>query len=103
MRSMDRRDVDQAVGEMVGVLTPHKSKGLAMSGRTLDWSCWTRRPMSPTTCWRTLGMLRSPDNGHLPFDLVIRDNVSPGDVLRIVTTCAWHRDRPIRAASLPWV
>jgi hypothetical protein len=28
-----------------------------------------------------------PDNGYLPFDLVIRDDVSPGDILRIVATC----------------
>jgi len=39
IRSMNSRDVDQAVAEMVRVLTPYESRDWQARARSLNWSC----------------------------------------------------------------
>jgi Mycothiol maleylpyruvate isomerase N-terminal domain len=88
MRSMDSRDVDQAVAEMVRVLTPYESKDWRCRAGTLDWSCWTTAAHVAHDLLAYAGQIAArPDSAYLPFDLVIRGDASPGDILRIVTGC----------------
>jgi hypothetical protein len=88
MRSMDSRDVDQAVAEMVRVLTPYESKDWRCRAGTLDWSCWTTAAHVAHDLLAYAGQIAArPDSAYLPCDLVIRGDVSPGDILRIVTGC----------------
>jgi len=88
MRSMDGRDVDQAVAEMVRVLAPHESKDWRCRAGTLDWSCWMTAAHVAHDLLAYAGQVAArPDNAYLPFDLVIRDDATPREVLRIVTGC----------------
>jgi hypothetical protein len=88
MRSMDSQDVDQAVAEMVRVLTPHESKDWQCRAGTLDWSCWKTAAHVAHDLLAYAGQIAArPDSAYLPFDLVIRGDASPRDILRIVTGC----------------
>jgi hypothetical protein len=87
MRSMDSRDVDQAVGEVVRVLTPHASEDWRCRAGTLDWSCWTTAAHVAHDLLAYAGQVAGqPDSAYLPFDLVIREDASPSDLLRIIET-----------------
>ena len=86
MRATDSRDVDQAVGEMVRVLTPHVAKDWRCRAGTLEWSCWTTAAHVAHDLLAYAGQVAGrPDSGYLPFDLVIGEDASPGDLLRIIT------------------
>ncbi|HEY8452995.1 MAG: hypothetical protein FWJ70_14850 [Micromonosporaceae bacterium] len=89
MRTTDSRHVDEAVGEMVRVLTPHVSKDWRQHrAGTLEWSCWTTAAhVAHDLLAYAIQVAARPDSGYLPLDLVIRDHASPGDVLRIVAGC----------------
>lgn len=88
MRAMDGRDVDQAVDEMVRVLTPHVGKDWGCRAGTLEWSCWTTAAhVAHDLLAYAMQVAARPDSGYLPLDLVIRDDASPGDILRIVKGC----------------
>ncbi|MFG3602466.1 maleylpyruvate isomerase N-terminal domain-containing protein [Micromonospora chersina] len=83
---MDSRDVDQAVAEMVRVLTPHTSADWRRPAGKLDWSCWETAAHVAHDLLAYAGQLAArPDSAYLPFDLVVRDDASPRDVLRIAT------------------
>ncbi|ASW52935.1 maleylpyruvate isomerase N-terminal domain-containing protein [Plantactinospora sp. KBS50] len=82
---MDNRDVDQAVAEMVGVLAPHRSADWRQPAGTLDWSCWKTAAHVAHDLLAYAGQLAArPGSRYLPFDLVVRDDASPGDLLEIV-------------------
>lgn len=86
MRPMDSRDVDQAVAEMMRVLTPHESADWRRQAGTLDWSCWETAAHVAHDLLAYAGQLAAlPDSAYLPFDLVVRDDASPHDLLRIAT------------------
>jgi hypothetical protein len=88
MHSMDGRDVEQAVAEMIRVLTPYESANWLCRAGTLDWSCWTTAAHVAHDLLAYAGQLAArPDDAYLPFDLMVRDDASPRDLLRIVTGC----------------
>lgn len=86
MHSMGGQDVEQAVAEMVRVLTPYESADWRSRAGTLDWSCWTTAAHVAHDLLAYAGQLAArPDDAYLPFDLKVRDDASPRDLLRIVT------------------
>jgi hypothetical protein len=86
MRPMDSHDVEQAVAEMVRVLTPSESADWRRPAGTLNWSCWDTAAHVAHDLLAYAGQLTVlPDSAYLPFDLVVRDEASPSDMLRIVT------------------
>jgi hypothetical protein len=86
MRPMDSRDVDQAVAEMVKVLRPHETANWRRPAGTLDWNCWETAAHIAHDLLAYAGQLAAlPDSAYLPFDLVVRDDASPRDLLRIAT------------------
>jgi hypothetical protein len=86
MHSMGSQDVEQAVAEMVRVLTPYESADWRSRAGTLDWSCWTTAAHVAHDLLAYAGQLAArPDDAYLPFDLKVRDDASPRDLLRIVT------------------
>ena len=100
MRSTDSRDVDQAVGEMVRVLTPHAWKDWRCRAGTLDWSCWTTAAHVAHDLLAYAGQVAGrPDSGYLPFDLVIRADASPADTLRIVASSGRLLSHALSAAE----
>jgi hypothetical protein len=55
---------------------------------TLEWSCWTTAAHVAHDLLACVEQLAArPDDAYLPFDLVVRDDASPNDLLRIVTGC----------------
>ncbi|MEV4629854.1 hypothetical protein AB0J90_26675 [Micromonospora sp. NPDC049523] len=85
---MNGNDVEQAVTEMVRVLTPYDSADWGCRAGGLDWSCWTTAAHVAHDLLAYAGQLAArPDDAYLPFDLVIRDDASPRDVLRTVAGC----------------
>jgi hypothetical protein len=86
MHLMGGQDVEQAVAEMTRVLTPYESANWRCQAGTLDWSCWTTAAHIAHDLLAYAGQLAAqPDDAYLPFDLKVRDDASPRDLLRIVT------------------
>lgn len=86
MRAMSSRDVDGAVAEMVRVLSPHTSADWSRSAGTLDWSCWkTAAHVAHDLLAYAVQLAARADRAYLPFDLVVRDDASPADLLRTMT------------------
>lgn len=86
MHVMGGPDVEQAVAEMTHVLTPYESADWRCRAGTLDWSCWTTAAHVAHDLLAYAGQLAAPaDDAYLPFDLKVRDDASPRDLLRIVT------------------
>lgn len=86
MRPMDSGDVDQAVAEMLQALAPHESANWQRPAGTLDWSCWDTAAHVAHDLLAYAGQLAArPDSAYLPFDLGVRGDASPRDLLQIVT------------------
>jgi hypothetical protein len=100
MRVLDGGDVDQAVAEMVRVLTPHASRDWLCRAGTLDWTCWTTAAHVAHDLLAYAGQVAArPGSAYLPFDLVVRPDASPGDVLRIVAGCGRLLSQAVTAAE----
>lgn len=85
MRSMDSEDVEQAAAEMVRVLTPHESRDWQAPAGSLEWSCWTAAAHVAHDLLAYAGQVAAAQgSAYLPFDLVVRADVSPRDVLQVV-------------------
>jgi hypothetical protein len=76
------------VAEMVRVLAPYESADWRCPAGALHWSCWTTAAHVAHDLLAYAGQLAArPDDAYLPFDLVVRHDASPRDLLRIVTGC----------------
>lgn len=85
MRSMDSRDVDEAVAEMVRALTPYESRDWQGPAGSLDWSCWTAAAHVAHDLLAYAGQIAARSgSAYLPFDLVIHADTPPRDVLQVV-------------------
>ncbi|HET8659450.1 MAG TPA: maleylpyruvate isomerase N-terminal domain-containing protein [Micromonosporaceae bacterium] len=85
---MDGHDVEQAVAEMVRLLTPHESADWRCRAGTLVWSCWTTAAHVAHDLLAYAGQVAArPDSAYLPLDLVVCEDASPRDLLRIVAGC----------------
>jgi len=85
---MDGEDVGRAVAEMVRVLTPYESVDWGCPAGTLEWSCWTTAAHVAHDLLAYAGQIAArADGGYLPFDLVVRGDAPPREVLRIVRGC----------------
>jgi hypothetical protein len=94
-------EVEQAVAEMTRVLTPYESANWRCRAGTLQWSCWTTAAHVAHDLLAYAGQLAAqPDDAYLPFDLKVRDDASPGDLLRIVTAAGRLLSNTV-AASQP--
>jgi hypothetical protein len=83
---MGSREVDQSVAEMIRVLAPHESADWRRRAGPLDWSCRETAAHVAHDLLAYAGQLAArPGSAYLPFDLRIRDDASPHDLLRIVS------------------
>ena len=74
---------------MTRVLTPHEAADWQCPAGTLDWSCWTTAAhVAHDLMAYAVQVAARPGDAYLPFDLVIRDDASPRDLLRVVAGCA---------------
>ncbi len=82
---MDSRDVDQVVAEMVRVLTPYASRDWQVRAGSLEWSCWTTAAHVAHDLLAYAGQVAArPGGAYLPFDLVVRADAPPREVLQVV-------------------
>lgn len=85
MRQVDGRDVDQAVAELVRALAPHEDADWWVPAGPLEWSCrQTAAHVAHDLAAYATQLAAANDSAYLPFDLVVRDDASPRELLRIV-------------------
>lgn len=84
----DHRDVDRAVAEMMRVLGPLADANWAVPAGSLEWSCRTTAAHVAHDLLAYAGQVagRATD-AYLPFDLAVRPDASPHQVLQVVTAC----------------
>src|SRR5437660_10740459 len=100
MRVMGGQDVEEAVAEMVRVLTPYESVDWQCRAGTLDWTCWSSAAHVAHDLMAYAGQLAArPDDAYLPVDLVVRADASPRDVLRVVSGCGWLLSNALAASE----
>ncbi|MFD3538931.1 maleylpyruvate isomerase N-terminal domain-containing protein [Streptomyces sp. NPDC058662] len=86
MRYADNRDVDTAVAEMVRVLSPHAADDWTVPAGSLEWSCWATAAHVAHDLMAYAGQVAArPAGAYLPFDLTVRPDASPREVLQVVT------------------
>lgn len=100
MRSMDSGDVDQAVAEMVRVLTPYESRNWHVRAGSLEWSCWTTAAHVAHDLLAYAGQVAGqPMDAYLPLDLAVREEAPPRDVLQVVVACGRLLSNALAAAG----
>jgi uncharacterized protein (TIGR03083 family) len=88
MSSVAGQPVDEAVAEMVAVLTPHADADWQARAGSLEWSCWTTAAHVAHDLAAYAGQVAGRATaGYLPFDLVIQPGAPPREVLGVVEAC----------------
>ncbi|HEX3811652.1 MAG TPA: maleylpyruvate isomerase N-terminal domain-containing protein [Mycobacteriales bacterium] len=88
MSAMNGGDVGIAIAEMIRVLSPHESADWTVPAGSLEWTCRATAEHVAHDLLAYAGQLAGPaGDGYLPFDLTIGAEVTPLDVLRVVTAC----------------
>jgi hypothetical protein len=94
------QDVDQAVAEMVRVLSPHAALDWQVCAGSLDWSCWKTAAHVAHDLLAYAGQVAAcPPTTYLPFDLTIATDASPHEVLQVVIACGRLLSSTVTAAS----
>jgi Mycothiol maleylpyruvate isomerase N-terminal domain len=100
MGSMGSADVERAVTEMERVLTPYASRDWQVPAGSLDWTCWSAAAHVAHDLVAYAGQVAAqPVTAYLPFDLVIRPDASPNDVLQVVIASGRLLSRALAAAG----
>jgi hypothetical protein len=100
MGAMGGEEVEQAVAEMVRALRPYESADWGCRAGTLTWSCWTTAAHVAHDLLAYAGQLAArPDDAYLPFDLQVREDALPRDLLRVVTACGRLLSSALAAAE----
>jgi hypothetical protein len=87
MGPIGSHDLDQAVSEMVQVLTPHVGADWRARAGTLEWSCWQTVAHVAHDLFAYAAQLAARrQSAYLPLDLLVRESASPEDLLHIVTS-----------------
>jgi len=119
MRSMNGKDVELAVADMVSVLTPQVDQDWQVRAGSLNWTCWTTAAHVGHDLLAYATQIASrATSAYLPCSLLIDANASLRQVLEVITACgallaaaintagpavrAWHWGPPTPEGSLPW-
>ena len=88
MTSVAGHHVEDAVAEMLAVLTPHDEVDWRVLAGGLDWDCWETAAHVAHDLLAYAGQVAAhATDGYLPFGLVIAPEASPHQVLQIVQAC----------------
>lgn len=100
MISVGGQQVEEAVAEMVAVLTPYVEVDWYARAGALEWSCWATAAHVGHDLLAYAGQVvaRATD-GYLPFDLVMAPEASPWEVLAVVTACGRLLSNAVANAS----
>jgi len=73
---------------MVRTLSPHEANDWAVPAGGLEWSCWTTAAHVAHDLLAYAGQVAArPADAYLPFDLTIRPEASPREILQVVVAC----------------
>ena len=88
MRQVAGGHVEEAVAEMVAVLTPHEERDWQVPAGSLQWSCWRTAAHVAHDLLSYAGQVAGRATaGYLPFDLVIAPGAAPRELLHVVAAC----------------
>lgn len=100
MHTVDGHDVEQAVAEMVRILSPHDLMDWQVPAGSLNWNCWTTAAHVAHDLLAYAGQLTAhPTTAYLPLDLAIATDASRREVLQVVTACGGLLSSALAAAS----
>jgi len=86
MRSMNGKDVELAVADMVSVLTPQVDQDWQVHAGSLEWTCWTTAVHVGHDLLAYATQIASrATSAYLPCSLLIDANASPRQVLEVIT------------------
>jgi hypothetical protein len=81
-------DVSAAVAELARVLEPAVTQDWTKSAGSLTWSCWKTAAHISHDLLAYAGQVAAlPETAYLPFDLRIRPDASPGELIEMVRAC----------------
>jgi uncharacterized protein (TIGR03083 family) len=93
-------EVEQAAGAMAAALGPHTGRDWTVRAGSLEWNCWATAGHVAHDLVAYAGQLSSGARGrYLPFDLVVRPEASPGDVMDVVAAAAGLLRDALRSAD----
>ncbi|QKW24644.1 maleylpyruvate isomerase N-terminal domain-containing protein [Kitasatospora sp. NA04385] len=85
---MGERDVRAALAEARRVLTPHLGRDWSVPAGPLEWSCRETLAHIGHDLLGYAGQVAArPDDGYLPFDLTVRPDARPAEVLATALAC----------------
>jgi len=86
MRSMNGKDVELAVADMVSVLTPQVDQDWQVHAGSLDWTCWeTAAHVGHDLLAYATQITSRATSAYLPCSLLIDAPASPRQVLEVIT------------------
>ncbi|MCW3844455.1 hypothetical protein ONA70_30650 [Micromonospora yasonensis] len=86
---MTGADVRAAAAEMTPVLRGTTDRDWTVRAGDLEWSCWTTAAHVAHDLLAYAGQVTGrPDGGYLPFDLRVRPDAGPADLLTVATSAA---------------
>lgn len=88
MTSVGGQHVEEAVAEMVAVLTAQVEADWRVPAGSLEWSCWTTAAHVAHDLLAYAGQVAGrATSGYLPCDLVIAPEAGPRELLEVVSAC----------------
>ncbi|PWR09846.1 hypothetical protein DKT69_30245 [Micromonospora sicca] len=82
-------DVRAAATAMAEVLAPLTGHDWSVPAGDLEWSCWITAAHVAHDLLAYAGQVAGqPTDGYLPYDLRVRSDAAPAEVLRVVHACA---------------
>ncbi|MBF5032894.1 maleylpyruvate isomerase N-terminal domain-containing protein [Micromonospora sp. ANENR4] len=97
---MNGGDVRAAADAMTAVLRPAADRDWTVRAGDLDWSCWTTAAHIAHDLVAYAGQVSGrPDGGYLPFDLRVRADAAPAEVLTVAAAAAGMLAATIDEAS----
>ncbi|MGV9766371.1 hypothetical protein [Micromonospora tulbaghiae] len=86
---MTGADVRSAAAAMTAVLRPAAGRDWTVRAGGLDWTCWTTAAHIAHDLIAYAGQVAGrPTDGYLPFDLRVRPEASPAEVLAVAVAAA---------------
>ncbi|WP_413644556.1 maleylpyruvate isomerase N-terminal domain-containing protein [Micromonospora sp. RTP1Z1] len=86
---MTGADIRAAAEAMTGILAPLTGRDWSGPAGDLEWSCWTTVAHVAHDLLAYAGQVAGrPTDGYLPYDLRVRSDAAPAEVLRVVDACA---------------
>ncbi|MEU7712736.1 hypothetical protein AB0B03_12365 [Micromonospora chalcea] len=93
-------DVRAAAAAMSAVLRPATGRDWTVRAGDLDWSCWTTAAHIAHDLVAYAGQVAGrPDDRYLPFDLRVRADAAPGEVLTVAVAAAGMLAATVDAAE----